>query len=61
MDAFILYIVIALYFFVSATLFLYGLHCLTMLFLAWVARNDVFNPKRKKWSDWPLVTIQLPV
>ena len=61
MDHFFLYTIASLYFFVSATLFLYGLHCLTMLILALRSRADRFKPKAKQWDEWPPVTVQIPI
>ena len=61
MDHLIVYLIAAIYLVVSASLFLYGLHCLTMLVLAWTVRHDRYKPQSKTWAEWPAVTVQIPI
>ncbi len=54
-------LVASLYFLVSAGLFAYGLHCFAMLWLGMRKRGEQYAPKPTKLTDWPKVTVQLPI
>ncbi|MEM8858273.1 MAG: glycosyltransferase, partial [Chloroflexota bacterium] len=60
-QSILIYLVASLYFLVSAGLFAYGLHCFSMLWLGLRKRKNEYAPSPIQVTDWPSVTVQIPI
>lgn len=55
------YTVATFYFLISAGLFVYGLHCFSMLWLGLRKRGEKYAPQPAELDEWPTVTVQIPI